>query len=189
VSAPAEAVEVVDATGFSGVIGDAAHIYGLAMRRPPELVVQRREIMQSHLQRRGFVAVVARDDPTTDSAAADSAAATLDGFGYGYLGQSGEWWHDVVAGALGRADARRWLRDAFEIAELHVRPERQGHGLGRQLLTRLLGVSPGRTVVLSTHDLESPARALYRSVGFVDLVDGFVFPGSSEVYAVMGLER
>jgi ribosomal protein S18 acetylase RimI-like enzyme len=183
-TAPAEAIEVVDANGFSAVVADAAHIYGLAMRRPPELVVQRREIMQNHLERRGFVAVLARGGADTDA-----ATESVDGFGYGYLGQAGEWWHDVVAGALGRTGARRWLRDAFEIAELHVRPNRQGQGLGRQLLTRLLGVSPGRTVVLSTHDLESPARTLYRSVGFVDLVDQFVFPGSGEVYAVMGLER
>jgi hypothetical protein len=41
-------------------------------------------------------------------------------------------------------------------------------------------------VVLSTHDRESPARNLYRSVGFIDLLSGFVFPGSSEVYVVMG---
>jgi ribosomal protein S18 acetylase RimI-like enzyme len=148
------------------------------MQRSPELVVQRREIMQSHLYRRGFVAVVASDDE-----------GELAAFGYGYCGRPGEWWHDVVTKSLGRTQSRRWLADAFEVAELHVHPDHQGHGLGRTILEALLARSAGRTVVLSTHDRESPARALYRSVGFVDLLTGFLFPGSSEVYAVMGLER
>jgi ribosomal protein S18 acetylase RimI-like enzyme len=170
-------VEVVDAETFRGMVGAAAHVYGVAMQRGPELVVQRREIMQSHLFRRGFVAVVAVADED------------LVGFGYGYLGRSGEWWHDVVAKGLGRSPSRRWLDDAFEVAELHVHPDHQGCGLGRRILRELLARSAGRTVVLSTHDRESAARALYRSFGFVDLLTGFVFPGSAEVYAVMGLER
>jgi ribosomal protein S18 acetylase RimI-like enzyme len=172
------AVEVVDEKVFGKLVAAAAHVYGTAMQRSPELVVQRREIMQSHLHRRGFVAVVAHDD-----------AGELAAFGYGYRGRAGEWWHDVVAKSLGRADSRRWLDDAFEVAELHVHPDHQGQGLGRTILEMLLARSVGRTVVLSTHDRDSPARALYRSVGFVDLLTGFVFPGSNEVYAVMGLDR
>ena len=176
-------VEVVDADRFGSLLAAAAHLYGAAMKRPPELVVQRREIMQSHLGRNGFVAVVALDP----SASSDGLA----GFGYGYLGRSGEWWHDVVAKALaesslGRSGTRRWLDAAFELAELHVLPDRQHHGIGRRLLEQLLGVCGGETVILSTHDRETPARALYRSVGFVDLLREFVFPGSSEVYAIMG---
>ncbi|MBV9291162.1 MAG: GNAT family N-acetyltransferase [Frankiales bacterium] len=173
-----ETVSLVDAETFASIVTDAAHLYGEAMQRSPELVVQRREIMQSHVHRRGLVATVA----TAES-------GELIGFGYGYRGRAGEWWHDVVAKALGREAARRWLSDAFEIAELHVTPAAQGHGLGRRLLAELLVNGAGRTVVLSTHDRESAARALYRSVGFDDLLRGFVFPGSTEVYAVMGLER
>jgi ribosomal protein S18 acetylase RimI-like enzyme len=85
--------------------------------------------------------------------------------------------------------ARRWLTDAFELAELHVLPEQQGGGLGRRLLEAILTTAPNPTVVLSTHDRESAARSLYQSFGFVDLLRDFVFPGSPEVYAVMGLER
>ena len=72
---------------------------------------------------------------------------------------------------------------------LHVHPSHQGRGLGRLLLQSLLDNSTSRTVVLSTHDRQSPARELYRSFGFVDLLCDFRFPGSSEVYAILGLER
>lgn len=183
-------VEEIDADRFATLVKAAAHVYGAAMQRPPELVVQRREIMQSHLGRAGFAAVVALDPAGSDPVTGDG----LVGFGYGYRGRSGEWWHDVVARAmtrspLGRSGSRRWLGDAFELAELHVLPEWQGQGLGRQLLDRLLAATPAPTVILSTHDRESPARHLYRSVGFVDLLCNFVFPGSTEVYAVMGLDR
>jgi GNAT superfamily N-acetyltransferase len=171
-------VDVVDAKEFAGEILVTAQIYGEAMQRPPELVVQRREIMASHVHRAGFVGVLARD-----------AGGEVIGFGYGYHGRPGDWWHDVVARALGRRDARTWLNDSFELAELHVRPRHHGQGVGRRVLDAVLGAAEGETVVLSTHDRESPARQLYRSVGFVDLLTGFVFPGSSEVYVVMGKRR
>ncbi|MDQ1683590.1 MAG: hypothetical protein QOC82_327 [Frankiaceae bacterium] len=167
-------VRLIDPDEFEPLVVTAAQIYGEAMRRPPELVVQRREIMQSHLHRRGFRAVGAMD------------GEQLVGFGYGYRGRSGEWWHDIVAKALGREPARDWLADAFELAELHLLPAHHGHGVGRALLTTLLDGVQTHTVVLSTHDQDSPARSLYRSVGFEDLLTGFVFPGSTEVYAVMG---
>jgi len=168
-------IQPVDADGFAPYVKAAARVYGAAMQRSPEIVVQRHEIMQMHLGRRGFVAVVALD-----------VDEELIGFGYGYLGRRGEWWHDIVVNALGRELSDRWMPDAFELAELHVLPEHQGKGLGRRILDDVISRATGRTVVLSTHDRESPARMLYRSVGFVDLLGGFVFPGSGEVYALMG---
>jgi ribosomal protein S18 acetylase RimI-like enzyme len=176
-------VESVDSAAFADLVVTAAQIYGEAMQRPPELVVQRREIMLSHLHRRGFAAVVARVDGEPV------------GFAYGYRGRAGEWWHDIVARALasdihvGRTAARAWLEDAFELAELHLLPAHHGQGTGRVMLDLLLAGITSETVVLSTHDRESPARALYRSCGFEDLLTGFVFPGSAEVYAVMGMRR
>jgi ribosomal protein S18 acetylase RimI-like enzyme len=167
-------VRLLDSKGFEPFVVTAAHIYGEAMRRPPELVVQRREIMQSHLQRSGFRAVAAQLDDE------------LVGFGYGYRGRAGEWWHDIVAKAVGREVAKDWLADAFELAELHLLPAHHGLGVGRTMLTTLLDGVTTSTVVLSTHDQDSPARSLYRSAGFEDLLTRFVFPGSAEVYAVMG---
>ena len=167
-------IEVLDAAGFAPHVKTAAHIYGAAMQRGPEMVVQRCEIMHTHLSRRGYLAVVALDD--------DEPV----GFGYGYLGRRGEWWHDIVVDALGRDLGDRWMADAFELAELHVLPAHQGQGLGRRVLDEVVARAGGSTIVLSTHDRESPARSLYRSAGFLDLYGGLVFPGSSEVYAIMG---
>lgn len=167
-------VAAVDADTFTESLVVAAQIYGEAMQRPPELVVQRREIMGAHVHRSGFVAALATDNDC------------VIGFCYGYHGRAGDWWHDVVARAVGRREAREWLGDSFELAELHVRPSHHGHGLGRRLLGSVLDRADGSTAVLSTHDRESPARELYRSVGFVDLLTGFVFPGSTEVYVIMG---
>jgi len=172
-----EVIRVLDAAGFAPYVGSAAHVYGAAMVRGPELVVQRRGIITGHLDRDGFVAVTAMHKQA------------LHGFGYGYPGLPGDWWHDVVAGAMDRAMARTWMADVFEVAELHVDPAQQGRGLGRVILQTLLDSSASQTVVLSTHDRESPARMLYRSFGFVDLLRDFRFPGSSEVYAILGLER
>jgi ribosomal protein S18 acetylase RimI-like enzyme len=167
----------MSATEFHDQAAVAASVYGAAMRRPPEVVVQRRDIIGSHCRNPGFVAAGAFADDTDD----------LVGFGYGYLGAPGQWWHDIVARALGREAAARWLGDGFELAELHVRPDHQGEGLGRALLLDVLSRTPAKHALLSTPDTESAARGLYRSAGFPDLLTGFYFPGSSEAYAIMGV--
>jgi ribosomal protein S18 acetylase RimI-like enzyme len=165
----------IPAEEFRELASQAASIYGAAMQRSPEVVVQRRDIINNHVGFRGFVAVGAFEPD-------------LIGFGYGYLGRPGQWWHDVVAGALGREGSKRWLRDSFELAELHLVPSHHGQGIGRELLTRLLAEVDARHAVLSTPDTESPARLLYRSYGFVDIRCDFQFPGSPEVYAIMGVD-
>jgi len=173
-------IVTIDAHDFRALAPEAASIYGAAMQRSPEVVVQRRDIIKAHVTHRGFVAagayVGADDEPE------------LVGFGYGYQGFPGQWWHDIVSGALGRAESSRWLRDGFELAELHVRPDHQSHGLGRQLLTDVLSRADASHAVLSTPDTESPARRLYRSFGFADLRCNFRFPGSPEAYAIMGID-
>jgi ribosomal protein S18 acetylase RimI-like enzyme len=172
-----ERIRVMDSAEFAPYVARAADVYGAAMGRGPDLVAQRHSIIAGHLNRDEFVAVTAM------------RAGDLTGFAYGYRGRPGDWWHDVVTSALDRPAARRWMDDDFEIAELHVHPLRQGRGLGRVILQTLLDSSSSRTAVLSTHDHDSPARALYRSFGFTDLLRDFRFPGSAEVYAILGLER
>jgi ribosomal protein S18 acetylase RimI-like enzyme len=65
-------------------------------------------------------------------------------------------------------------------------PAYQHQGLGRSLLYRLTDGVAKPNALLSTHDAESPARHLYRSAGFVDLLTAFRFSGGDPPYAVMG---
>jgi ribosomal protein S18 acetylase RimI-like enzyme len=113
-------------------------------------------------------------------------------FSYGFRGENGQWWHDVVAAALiarsGPATAAQWLADSLEIAEVHVHPDYHRRGIGRSLVLGLADGRRERTAVLSTQDADSPARHLYRDLGFTDLLTGYAFPGTPVPYAVMGAE-
>lgn len=110
----------------------------------------------------------------------------LVGFGYGHTDRPGQWWHDQIALAMLAAGHGGWLDDAFILVELHVLPELQGRGIGRTLLTRLLAGRRERRSLLSTDDVESRARRLYRGLGFVDLLTDFHFPGPPRPFVVMG---
>jgi ribosomal protein S18 acetylase RimI-like enzyme len=102
----------------------------------------------------------------------------------------GQWWHDVVHAGIsaesGLKAAREWLDDVVEIAEVHVHPDFQARGIGRRMVLALAADRAERTAVLSTRDAPTPARKLYRSLGFSDLLVDFVFPGGGPPYAVMG---
>jgi hypothetical protein len=74
------------------------------------------EILPRHARRTAFTFVAAR---TADGA--------LAGFAYGYEGGAGEWWHDLVAAALGADRRADWLAPGhFEFVELQVAPELEG---------------------------------------------------------------
>lgn len=172
------ALHAVDADGFAPWLDEAVAVYTAAMNAPRQQCSGRRSIMARHLGNPGFRGYIAvRDD-------------TLVGLCYGFRGAPGQWWHDAVFRGLRshgeRGDVERWLGDCFEIAELQVLPEHQKHGIGRSLITLLCGERAERTVVLSTHDRDSPARHLYGSLGFVDLLRHFRFPAGAEEFAVMG---
>jgi ribosomal protein S18 acetylase RimI-like enzyme len=182
------AVLVQDAVGiaelsradFLAYIESFLTIYAAAMGAAPDELPSREAIMQRHAGNPGFRALaVYRGTP-----------ARIVAFTYGFHGQHGQWWHDVVnAGIAARADvatANGWLDDVVEIAEVHVHPEYQARGIGRQMVLSLAAGRTEQTAVLSTRDGETPARRLYRSLGFVDLLTAFLFPGGGPAYAVMG---
>jgi ribosomal protein S18 acetylase RimI-like enzyme len=55
------------------------------------------------------------------------------------------------------------------LAELYVRPDRRGHGLGRALMSAAIGLARVRgadTMDLGTGEDDVAARALYESLGF-----------------------
>ncbi|WP_433325498.1 GNAT family N-acetyltransferase [Spirillospora sp. CA-294931] len=161
-------------------------VYAAAMRPPADQLPGRHTIMERHSAYPRFRALVAERPGLLPGGAA------IRGFAYGFQGERGQWWHDIVHRALvglgGDEHAATWLDEPFEVAELHVHPGYQGRGVGRRLLTGLCEGRPERTVVLSTLDggSDTPARRLYRSVGMVDLLTDFEFPGGGPRYAVMG---
>jgi ribosomal protein S18 acetylase RimI-like enzyme len=168
---------------FAARLDQMITVYAAAMRPPAEMLAGRRSIMAGHAANPGFRALLATEDGSGEPV----------GFGYGFRGAPGQWWHDTVVRALitsyGAAAAAAWLNDSFEVAELHVAPAHQGHGVGAGLLLRLTSDRPERTALLSTRDADTPARRLYRGTGFRDLLTGFsFFPGSEPPYAVMGAE-
>ena len=179
---------------FRAAIRELVAVYAAAMNVPERMLGGREAIMDRHAASAGFRCLTATAD------------GVIAGFTYGFHGETGQWWHDMVAGALavnpgavhldqdqaahpGRtADgtAAGWLDNSFEIAELHVLPPYQGMGIGRSLLLSLTSGRQERTAVLSTTDAPTRARRLYRGVGFTDLLTGFRFSGSEPPYAVMG---
>lgn len=176
----------VDRRGFTRRLTPILDIYTAAMSPPADQLPGRRAIMERHARYPRFRALLA------ETRRPFRRSGAIQGFAYGFHGAPGQWWHDIVYQALvdkgGPAHAEEWLGDSFEVAELHVHPEHQRHGVGRALLVTLCAGRPERTVVLSTLDRgpDTPARRLYRSVGMVDLLTGFAFPGGGPRYAVMG---
>jgi ribosomal protein S18 acetylase RimI-like enzyme len=167
-------------------------VYQAAMRPDPAQLPGRRSIMQRHATYHGFRALAvtadAADQPSQPGQ--PGPPGRIVAFSYGFSGADGQWWHDVVAAALtaraGRALAAGWLADSLEIAEVHVHPDFHRRGIGRSLVLGLADGRRERTAVLSTQDADSPARRLYRGLGFADLLTGYHFPGAPVPYAVMG---
>jgi GNAT superfamily N-acetyltransferase len=171
---------------FLGSIDVLVGIYADAMDADEGLLPGRRELMRRHAGYPSFKALQAR------AGVADHASGPRPvlGFSYGFHGQRGQWWYDAVSaaltGAIGQALTASWLADSIEVAEVHVRKDQQRRGIGTRLLTGLVAGRPERAALLSTPDRESTARRLYRRLGFRDLLTGYIFPGGSPPYAVMG---
>ena len=170
---------------FRAAIRELVAVYAAAMNPPERTLSGRESIMERHAASPRFRGLTAFVD------------GRLAGFSYGFHGENGQWWHDMVAAALATrsrgaspaqpaATPREWLDDSFEVAELHVMPDRQGQGIGRSLLLSLTSGRTERTAVLSTADAPTRARRLYRGVGFTDLLTDFRFSGIEPPYAVMG---
>ena len=162
---------------------EALAIYGLAMGYDQAVVAGRYGYAMQHTERPGFRAVGAF---AATGVGGEPTAEELVGFGYGYVVAPGQWWHDQVRAALDRRTAKRWLPGAFEVCELHVHPEHQSRGLGRQLLHALVADLPHPAALLSTPDADTKAFRLYHADGFVDLARGHHFPGDSRPFAILG---
>jgi ribosomal protein S18 acetylase RimI-like enzyme len=184
-------LRVLDAGEFVASLDACTTVYAAAMDPPRYQLPGRHSIMERHAGYAAFRAIAAIRSPGAGPAAAGPAAGgSLIGFAYGFHGEGGRWWHDLVSRAVastrGRQAADQWLADSFEIAEVHVHPGHQGQGTGLAMMLRLAAGRPERTAVLSTMDAETRARRLYRGLGFTDLLAGFAFAGTDVPYAIMG---
>lgn len=166
--------------GFRAAISDLALIYGAAMEAAPAELPSRRAIMERHAVNPGFRALTVTDGRSGPAVA----------FCYGFRGLPGQWWHDVVRSgilaAAGLPAARHWLDDVLEVAEVHVHPDYQARGIGRRMLLTLCRGRAESTALLSTRDAPTPAKRLYSSLGFAELLSDFTFPGGGPPYAIMG---
>ncbi|GAA3038058.1 GNAT family N-acetyltransferase [Gordonia defluvii] len=118
----------------------------------------------------------------------------LVGVAYGYRGGADQWWNQQLRLGLRQAgceaeQAARLLTDYFELTELHVHPDAQGRGVGQSLLTALLANRTESRVLLSTPEIpgeDNRAWALYRRLGFVDVLRNFTFAGDPRPFAFLG---
>jgi len=158
-------------------VEEAMAVYETAMAYPAGIGMQRAGYAVSHTRLPGFRAVAALDEQDR-----------LVGFGYGYASRPGQWWHDQVQTAIGPGQAAYWLTSGFELCELHVLPEHQGQGVGRQLLLTLAEAVDQRRMLLSTPEGPTRAWRLYEDVGFVSLARHYRFPGDARPFGILAAE-
>ncbi|MEV0094278.1 GNAT family N-acetyltransferase [Streptomyces sp. NPDC050738] len=166
---------VVGPVNLSERVDEALAVQALAFGLSADEIGVRRHIVLRHLLNPGARAL---------------GATTLDdrlvGFVYGMPNDRTHWWSTVVEPYLSNTGSEGWLDNSFVITELHVHPGFQGRGIGRRLITAITDGAEQPRSILSAIDTESPARKLYRTLGYADLAEQVHFPSAALPYAVMG---
>ncbi len=166
---------VVGPCELAAHVDEALAVQALAFGLGPDEVAIRRQIVLRHLA-----------CPGARSLAAHTHGGRMVGFVYGLPNDRAHWWSSVVQPYLGEQGNDGWLDDSFVITELHVLPGFQGRGIGRRLITDITDTATEPRSILSAIDGESPARRLYRALGYRDLARPVHFPSAARPYAVMG---
>jgi ribosomal protein S18 acetylase RimI-like enzyme len=175
-TSPAEyAVRECSQAEFLRRLDELLRVYVDAMRYPDLSLDYRRPIWADHSRRPGFRALVAQE-----------VSGEVAGICYGYTGAPQQWWYSEVRRGLTDAGAAHWMSSYRELTELHVRPDRQGGGIGEALLRAFLAGAAESTVLLSTPEGENRAWRLYRRTGFVDVLRHYRFSGDPRPFAVLG---
>ncbi|MEZ7005946.1 N-acetyltransferase family protein [Streptomyces sp. AD55] len=155
-------------------VDEALAVQAAAFGLGPDEIAVRRQIVLRHMTHPGARALGA------------TLGGTLVGFVYGMPNDRAHWWSTVVEPYLRAERNDGWLDDSFVITELHVHPDHQNRGTGRALITTLTAGATEPRSILSAIDTDSPARGLYRSLGYRDLARRVHFPSAPMPYAVMG---
>jgi ribosomal protein S18 acetylase RimI-like enzyme len=117
---------------------------------------------------------------------AESNPGQLIGFSYGYSSVAGKWWREHVKPALPKPFDIEWPDDNFQIAEIAVSPQAQGQGVGGCLHDGLLSDLPYERAILATMDADTAAYRLYKSRGWLLLLNNFLFPDVDRRYQILG---
>lgn len=156
-------------------------IYLRAMGYDPTIRETRINVWRRNSMNLGFKAVCALLDDR------------VVGVAYGFRGDQDHWWqHQLRRGLRDQGGPTHQeleiIGDYFEVAEVHVLPGQQGHGIGRKMMGELLRDNHAKFAVLSTPEVEDElnhAFSLYRSLGFSDLLRRFRFDGDQREFAVL----
>ncbi|MEU1042258.1 GNAT family N-acetyltransferase [Streptomyces sp. NPDC005551] len=166
---------VIGTLDLAARVDEALAVQALAFGLGAEEIAVRRQIVLRHLVYPGARAL-----------GATTADGRLAGFVYGMPNDRTHWWSTVVEPYLRGRGQDGWLDNSFVITELHVHPDHQNQGIGRALITTLTDGAAQPRSILSAIDTESPARGLYRSLGYTDLARQVLFPSAPRPYVVMG---
>ncbi|KQX47690.1 MULTISPECIES: GNAT family N-acetyltransferase [unclassified Streptomyces] len=170
-----DAQVMIGPVNLAARVDEALAVQALAFGLDQDEVAVRRHIVLRHLL-----------SPGARAYGATTPDGTLVGFVYGMPNDRTHWWSTVVEGYLRINGTADWLDDSFVITELHVHPAHQGRGVGRELITTITDGAAEPRSILSAIDTDSPARGLYRSLGYTDLARQVHFPSAARPYAVMG---
>lgn len=131
----------------------------------------RSDLFERHASRQGFRLAVALEQ------------RTLVGFSWGYVGERGQYWSELVCEALPREVTADWVGGHFEVVELAVLPSYRRKRLGQALHDRLLDGVDTRCLLSTSDDESDPAVRLYLRSGWQQL--GSLQPGVQ----VLGREK
>ncbi|WP_405906373.1 MULTISPECIES: GNAT family N-acetyltransferase [unclassified Streptomyces] len=165
---------VIGPLDLAARVDEALAVQALAFGLGADEIAVRRQIVLRHLSYPGARALGATVD------------GRLVGFVYGMPNDRTHWWSTVVEPYLRARGHDGWLDESFVITELHVHPRYQNRGVGRALITAITDDVAEPRSILSAIDTDSPARGLYRSLGYEDLARQVLFPSAPKPYAVMG---
>lgn len=116
------------------------------------------------------------------------------GFAVGHRGSAAQSWHRLTQVALTRAGMSdvqigAVMADYLLVSEIHVRPARQGRGVGTVLLREFLAGWEGsvQLTVRDTDDGGAHSRAwrLYQSFGFIPIARKLLMAGGGTPFAVL----